>query len=66
VHRLYNRRRLADYDLKSDEFKSQATAALWVASAKQAIAMIADYKKSPNLCNQIRSGIREYEAKIKA
>lgn len=65
-HRLYDCRLLADYDLKSNEFQFQATAALWVASAKQAIAIIADCKKSPNLCNQIRQGIREYEKKLKA
>jgi hypothetical protein len=35
-------------------------------SAKQAIAMIADCKKSKSLCNQIRQGIREYENKLKA
>jgi uncharacterized protein (UPF0332 family) len=28
VHKLYNRRRIADYDLKSNEFQTQATTAL--------------------------------------
>lgn len=37
LHRLYDRRRVADYDLHSQEFQSQATAALLVASAGQAI-----------------------------
>jgi uncharacterized protein (UPF0332 family) len=66
ICKLYDGRLLADYDLKSNELQSQATAALWVASAKQAIAVIADCKKSPNLCHQIRKGVREYEAKLKA
>jgi uncharacterized protein (UPF0332 family) len=66
IHRLYDRRRVADYDLKNDEFRGQATTALWVASAKQAIAMIIDCKKSKALSAQIRQGIREYEDKLKA
>jgi uncharacterized protein (UPF0332 family) len=66
IHKLYDSRLLADYDLKSNEFQSQATTALWLVSAKQAIAIIKDCKKSQSLCNQIRQGIREYEAKIKA
>jgi uncharacterized protein (UPF0332 family) len=66
IHRLYDRRRLADYELQNDEFQSQATAALWVASAQQAIAMIADCKKSKTLSAQIRQGIRAYENKLKA
>jgi hypothetical protein len=42
------------------------TAALWVASALQAIAMITDCKKSKALSAQIRQGIRAYEEKPKA
>lgn len=66
IQQLYGRRRVADYELNNDSFKSQPTTALWVASAKQAIAIIAECKKSPALCNQIRQGIREYEKKLKA
>jgi uncharacterized protein (UPF0332 family) len=66
IYRLYDNRLLADYDLKSKEFQSQATTALWLASAKQAIAIIKDCKKAQNLCNQIRQGIRAYENKLKA
>jgi uncharacterized protein (UPF0332 family) len=66
IHKLYDIRLLADYDLKSNEFQSQATTALWLASAKQAIAIITEGKKSKALCAQIRQGIREYEEKLKA
>jgi uncharacterized protein (UPF0332 family) len=66
IHQLYGRRRLADYELKNAEFQSRPTAALWVASAKQAIAIVMDCKKSKALCTQIRQGIREYEEKLKA
>ena len=66
IHKLYDNRLLADYDLKNDDFKSQSTTAFLIASAKQAIAIIDDCKKSPNLCNRICQGIREYEKKLKA
>ena len=66
LYRLYDRRRLADYNLRNDGFRSQATAALWVASAAQAIAIIEDCKKSKVVSQKIGKGIREYEAKLKA
>ncbi|MEK7729121.1 MAG: hypothetical protein AAB354_11965 [candidate division KSB1 bacterium] len=66
LHRLYDRRRLADYDLSSREFHSQAAAALWVASAKQALAIIAQCEASEALRQRIRKGVEEYEKKLKA
>lgn len=65
LHRLYDRRRVADYDLHSQEFHSQATAALLVASAGQAIAMIADCEKSQELSRRMREGIYKYENQLK-
>ncbi len=66
LHRLYDRRRLADYDLSSREFHSQATAALWVASAKQGLEIITQCEASEALRQRIRKGVQGYETKLKA
>jgi len=53
----------ADYNMKSQEFFSQAICALRVAKAEFAINLLSDCNKEP-LRSQIRTGIREYERKI--
>ncbi|MCG3158409.1 MAG: hypothetical protein DKINENOH_05051 [bacterium] len=66
LHRLDDRRRLADYDLHSQEFHSQATVALLVASAGQGIAVIESCEKSPELRRLIRGGMQAYESRLKS
>jgi uncharacterized protein (UPF0332 family) len=61
---LYKHRRLADYDLNSPFFRSQALVALIVASADQMIAAVKRCQQSQDLRIRIRNGIREYERKI--
>ncbi len=52
----------ADYNMKSNEFQSQAICALRVAKAEAAIGLLVDCSKEP-WRSQIRTGIREYERK---
>ncbi len=64
LYDLYSRRRQADYNLNSPNFRAQALAALDVASAGQMIATVKHCQQSQALCIQIRNGIREYERNI--
>ncbi len=66
LHDLYNRRRKADYDLKSPRFSAQASVALNVASAGQISTAIKKCQQSQTLRAQVRNGIRDYKRKINA
>ena len=56
-------RNQADYNMKSTDFKDQATSVLRVAKAATAIDLFNDSNKEP-LRSQIRAGIREYERQM--
>jgi len=66
LHELHHQRILADYDLKSDNFRAQFKSAIWIAKAEQAILTLNTLSASQNICIQIRNGIRAYEEKLKA
>jgi hypothetical protein len=61
---LNSRRRQADYNLNSPNFRNQALAALDVVSAAQIIAAVKRCQQSQDFRIQIRNGIHEYECKI--
>jgi len=66
LQELHHHRILADYDLASDKFATQFKSAAWVIKTEQALQSLNTLAASPNLCDQIRKGIRAYEEKLKA
>ncbi len=61
---LHRQRLSADYDLASEGFSPQFRSAVWVAQAEQAVIKLNAIAASPNLCIQIRNGIRMYKDKL--
>lgn len=66
LRELHGHRIEADYELTSAMFKAQFKPASWVLLAEQALQTLNTLSASPNLCDQIRKGIRVYEEKLKA
>ncbi len=66
LRELHGHRIEADYELTSALFRAQFKPASWVLLAEQAIRTLNALAASPNLCDQIRKGIRAYEEKLKA
>ncbi len=66
LQELHHHRLLADYELTSDKFATQFQSGVWIIKAEQAILKLNSLAASPNLCDQIRKGIRIYEEKLKA
>lgn len=63
---LHRNRLSADYDLNSSDFNAQFKSAMLIAQAEQALLRLHALAASPNLCDQIRKGVRVYEEKLKA
>lgn len=66
LNELHRQRLFADYDLKYGEFATQFKTGIWIVKAEQAIVKLNALAAAPNLCDQIRKGVRAYEEKLKS
>jgi uncharacterized protein (UPF0332 family) len=65
LNELHRQRLFADYDLNYREFAIQFKTGVWIVKAEKAVMQLKALAASPNLCDQIRKGIRAYEEKLK-